>query len=132
MNSIVLTGNITKDIELKQTNSGKSYANFTLAVKRKMAKEGEQQTDFIYIQTWGKTAENCSNYLNKGSKILVQGELRIDQLNDASGEQKTYTKVNALNVEFLDTKNKENTNINTNINTNNLNFDSIDDDDIPF
>ena len=77
-NSILLTGRITKDLELKQAGQV-SKCDFTLAVDREYAKEGQQKTDFINITVFGKTAENLCKYQAKGSKILVLGALNIDQ-----------------------------------------------------
>ena len=69
-NSILLTGRITKDLELKQAGQV-SKCDFVLAVDREYAKEGQQKTDFINITVFGKTAENLCKYQAKGSKILV-------------------------------------------------------------
>ena len=105
-NSILLTGRITKDLELKhagQTNK----CDFTLAVDREYSKEGQQKTDFINITVFGKTAENLCKYQAKGNKILVLGTLNIDQY-QKDGENRTSTKVIANKIEFLDSK-KDNT-----------------------
>ena len=101
-NSILLTGRITKDLELKQAGQV-SKCDFTLAVDREYAKEGQQKTDFINITVFGKTAENLCKYQSKGSKILVLGVLNIDQYTK-DGETRTFTKVIANKIEFLDSK----------------------------
>lgn len=132
MNNITLVGNLTKDVELKYIpNSGTAVANFTIAVKRSYVKnETDQQADFIYIQTFGKSAENCANYLNKGSKVAISGELRIDNYEE-NGQHKSFTKVNASRVEFLSTKkDKEAQGDVTPEFT--PNFNPIDDEEIPF
>ena len=105
-NSILLTGRITKDLELKQAGQT-NKCDFTLAVDREYAKEGQQKTDFINITVFGKTAENLCKYQGKGSKILVLGSLNIDQY-QKDGENRTFTKVIANKIEFLDSK-KDNT-----------------------
>lgn len=123
MNNITLTGRITKDLELKQI--GQTYkCDFTLAVDRRFAKEGQQKTDFINVTCFGKTAENLVNYQSKGSKIGVNGTLNIDQYKDNEGNNKTFTKVIANEIEFLESKN----------NSSSGNFMMIDDaeDYIPF
>ena len=106
-NSILLTGRITKDLELKQAGQTQK-CDFVLAVDRDFAKEGQQKTDFINITVFGKTAENLCKYQSKGSKILVLGSLNIDQYKK-DNENKTFTKVIANKIEFLDSK-KDNSN----------------------
>ena len=101
-NSILLTGRITKDLELKQAGQV-SKCDFTLAVDREFAKDGQQKTDIINITVFGKTAENLCKYQAKGSKILVSGALNIDQY-QKDGENSTFTKVIANKIEFLDSK----------------------------
>ena len=71
MNNIVLIGRITKDPELKYTNSRKANTRFTLAVQR-----NKDETDFINCVAWEKTAENIAEYFKKGSQIAVQGSIR--------------------------------------------------------
>lgn len=119
MNKIILTGRLTKDPDVKYTNSGKNVTNFTLAVDRVFAgKDKEKETDFINIVTWNKTAEFCGNYLNKGSKILVEGRLQIRSYEDKDGQKKYVTEVVAESVENLTTKaeqQKGNTPTNTDV-----------------
>ena len=67
---------------------------------------GKNETDFIDIQVWGKSAENCANYIGKGSLVAIQGSLRIDSYQNQAGETRRATRVNANRVQFLDTKNK--------------------------
>ncbi len=118
-NSILLTGRITKDLELKQAGQTQK-CDFVLAVDRDFAKEGQQKTDFINITVFGKTAENLCKYQGKGSKILVLGSLNIDQY-QKDGENRTFTKVIANKIEFLENKGKSS------------GFEAVnDDEDIPF
>ena len=70
MNSVKFLGRTTSDIELKRTESGKSVATFSLAVKRPFTKD---TTDFFNIVAWEKTAETLSNYVNKGTMIVIEG-----------------------------------------------------------
>lgn len=103
MNSITLTGNLTKDLEIRYIpESETAVISNTLAVKRPHTKD---KTDFIPINIYGKTAERCEQYLHKGSKILIQGSLVIDPY-EKNGEKKSFTKVNCDIVEFLDGKDK--------------------------
>lgn len=145
MNNVVLIGRLTRDPELRYiAGSGTPVANFALAVDREFSgKDGKKETDFIDIQVWGKSAENCANYLGKGSMCAVQGSIRIDNYQDQEGNNRKATKVNANRVKFLDSKNKsDNTNepsftpsFEPSFEPTGLDpqgFQAIDDDDIPF
>lgn len=110
MNKIFLTGRLTKDPEVKYTPGGKAVATFTIAVDRPFtsaaAKEkGEKEADFIPVVVWGNTAEFCGNYLNKGSKILVEGRLQLRSY-EKDGAKKIVTEVIGERVESLTTKPK--------------------------
>ena len=131
MNHVVLIGRLTKDVELKYIQgTGTPVANFTIAVDREFTgKDGKKEVDFIDIQVWGKSAENCSNYIGKGSLVGVQGSIRIDSYQNQAGENRKITRVNANRVQFLDTKRTEQEN---KTNTNTLEFQEVDNDDIPF
>lgn len=107
MNVILLTGRATRDVELRYTPSGTAVATMTLAVDRPFAKEGEQGVDFINVQVWNKSAENCAQYLGKGSKCAVSGRLQIRSYDDKDGNKKYVTEVVADRVEFLDSKKKQ-------------------------
>lgn len=107
---------------------------------------GKKETDFIDIQVWGKSAENCANYIGKGSLVAIQGSLRIDSYQNQAGEARRATRVNANRVQFLDTKNKSESSYKGNHQGFEPNFEpsfeptgldpqgfqAIDDDDIPF
>ena len=131
MNNVVLIGRLTKDVELKYIQgTGTPVANFAIAVDREFTgKDGKKEVDFIDIQVWGKSAENCSNYIGKGSLVGIQGSIRIDSYQNQAGENRKITRVNANRVQFLDTKRTEQEN---KTNTNTLEFQEIDNDDIPF
>ncbi len=73
LNRTILVGRLTRDPELRYTPNGTAVATFTLAVdRRRTNKQGEKETDFINIVTWGKLAENCANYLSKGKLAAVR------------------------------------------------------------
>ena len=76
-NKVILVGNLTADPELKYTTSGASVCNFTLAVNRRFAKQGEQAVDFINICTWRASAEFVGKYARKGNSLLVCGSLQV-------------------------------------------------------
>ena len=106
MNHVVLVGRLTRDPELRYiAGSGTPVANFAIAVDREFAgKDGKKETDFIDIQVWGKSAENCANYIGKGSLVAIQGSIRVDSYQDQEGNNKKITRVNANRVQFLDSK----------------------------
>ena len=109
MNHVVLIGRLTKDVELKYIQgTGTPVANFAIAVDREFTgKDGKKEVDFINIQVWGKSAENCANYIGKGSLVCVQGSIRIDSYQNQAGETRKVTSVNANRVQFLETKNNK-------------------------
>ena len=102
MNKIILSGNLVRNLDLKYTNDNKSVLETVIAVKRGFTDE----SDFITIQVWNKLAENLNKYCGKGSKILVNGELRTSNYKDKDNKTiyKTYVLVNE--IEFLDGKPK--------------------------
>lgn len=102
MNSVVLTGRITKALELRTTTSGKSVCNFDIAVNR--IGEG---ADFINCQVWGAQAENLCKYQGKGSLIAISGTLTVDRYENDKGENRYKTYVLVRNIEFLSSKSTE-------------------------
>ena len=107
MNKVVLLGRLTKDIEIRQTQSGMAIGRTCIAVDRR-AKAGEQkEADFINLTLFGKTAEFVEKYLGKGRRILVEGRLQISKYKDKDGNERDWTEVLVDNVEFADDKKKE-------------------------
>jgi single-strand DNA-binding protein len=105
LNRVILIGRLTRDPELKYTPNGTAVANFTLAVDRfRSNAQGERETDFVPIVVWQKQAENCANYLGKGSLAAVDGRLQIRSYDDKDGARRTWTEVVADTVRFLDKK----------------------------
>ena len=105
MNKVCLIGRLTKDIELKATQSNVKVANFTLAVNRRFVKEGEErQADFINIIAWGKTAEFCNKYFSKGLQIGISGRIQTRTWDDDEGKKHYVTEVVAEEVDFADGK----------------------------
>lgn len=98
MNSVVLVGRLTKDPVLRYTQDSKAVADFTLAVDRRFNRD---QTDFIRIVVWGKQAENCANYLKKGSRAAVSGSIQTGSYTDKNGITRYTTDIVANEVEFL-------------------------------
>lgn len=104
MQRFIGIGNITRNLELKYTTTNKAILETNIAIKRGFTDE----TDFINIQVWGKQAENLAKYCGKGSKIAIDGELRIDSFDGRDGKKVYKTYILVGSVEFLDTKKKEN------------------------
>ncbi|HHY34743.1 MAG TPA: single-stranded DNA-binding protein [Firmicutes bacterium] len=101
LNRIVLVGRLTRDPELRYTPSAKAVASFTLAVDRRRNQQGEKETDFIDIVTWGRLAETCSNYLSKGRLVAVEGRLQIRSYQTQDGQKRKVAEVVADGVHFL-------------------------------
>ena len=106
MNKIILLGRLTKDVELRYTQtSNTAVASFTLAVNRRFVKEGEErQADFINIVAWNKLAETSSNYLKKGMQVVVTGRLQNRSWDDEQGQKRYITEVIAEELEFVESK----------------------------
>lgn len=102
MNKLIIIGNLTRDVELRTTQSGKSVANFTLAVNRR-AKPGEKaEADFFRVSVWDKQVETCQKYLAKGRKVCVIGSVSVSTYNANDGSTRATLEVFAQDVEFLD------------------------------
>lgn len=106
MNQINLIGRITKKPEPRYTQSNKAVCEFSLAVNR----IGQDQADFITCVVWDKQAENLCKYQDKGSQIAVSGALRVDTF-EVEGQKKYKTYVLANNIEYLESKKVEQSNI---------------------
>lgn len=111
MNNVILIGRLIKDVELRYTQSSNAtYARFTLAVDRGMSKDkkqeaeanGQQTADFINIVVWGKQAENCQRYLQKGRNVAIQGRLQSGSYTAQDGTRRFVTEVWAERVQFID------------------------------
>ncbi|MDU0482039.1 single-stranded DNA-binding protein [Staphylococcus chromogenes] len=103
-NSVILTGRITKDLELKPAGQTQ-VTNFSMAVDNPFKKD---DASFFDIVAFGKTAELLNNYCGKGSKILIEGNLKQDRFQDKEGNNRSVVRVIANRVEFLDSKSQSN------------------------
>ena len=109
INNVTLMGNITNDIELKQTPSGKSVASFTVAVNRKYKNEdGTTSTNFINCVAWRKTAEFVAQYFKKGKAIALVGEIQTRSYTDNQGNKRYVTEVVVNEVSFAGGKDDSN------------------------
>lgn len=105
LNQIVLMGRLTRDPELRHTQSGLPVASFTLAVDRDYGQKGaEKQTDFIDIVAWRGTAEFVSKYFTKGQLTVVSGRLQLRDWTDNNGAKRRAAEVVADNVYFAESK----------------------------
>lgn len=105
MNSINLLGRLTKDVEVRYTQSGKCVASLNLAVDRQfLGADGQRQTDFIPVILFGKTAEAAGNYVHKGQRLLVQGSLQIRSYEAKDGSKRWVAEVIGNHIEFIEKK----------------------------
>ncbi len=104
MNLIVIKGRLVRDPELKNTQSGKSVCNATVAVDRAYSKNGEKEADFFDCVFWEKAAEFVSKYFHKGQEILVQGEMQSRKYQDKNGNNRTAWEVKRARAEFCGPK----------------------------
>ena len=104
MNKVFLIGNLTRDPELSETNSGIAVCRFSMAVNRRRTGDGEQQTDFFNVTAWRGLAETVARYCKKGNKVAVSGTIQIRQYEDRDGQKRTSVDVIADEVEFLTPK----------------------------
>jgi single-strand DNA-binding protein len=112
-NKVVLVGNLTRDIELKYLQSGTAVGNSAIATSRKFkSTSGEQKEEvcFIDIAFFGRSAEIANQYLKKGSKILVEGRLKLDQWTDQNGAKRSKHSIIVENMQMLGGKSDEGAN----------------------
>lgn len=104
INRVILVGRITKDPELKSTQSNVNFVNFTLAVNRQFADQsGERQADFIQCVVWRRQAENLAQYIRKGALLGVEGRIQTRSY-EADGSMRYITEVVCDSVQFLETR----------------------------
>jgi len=107
-NKVILIGNLTRDVELKYTPSGTAIAKFGLATNRtykdSVTGENKQETMFIDITIFGRSAEVVNQYLSKGRKVLIEGRLVLDQWVDSTGQKRSKHSIVAERVQFMDSK----------------------------
>ena len=104
LNKVFLIGNLTRDPEVRYTPSGAAVCEFGLAVNRKYTANNQEhnETCFVEIVVWGKQAESCGRYLEKGAPALIEGRLKFDQWQDKnSGAKRSKLQVVAERVQFL-------------------------------
>ena len=105
LNKIFIMGRLTRDPELRRTQSGTAVTSFTLAVDRDFkSQSGEKETDFIDVVVWRSTAEFAAKYFTKGRMAIVEGRLQIRPWTDKDGNNRRSAEVVADNIYFGDSK----------------------------
>jgi single-strand DNA-binding protein len=102
-NKVHLLGNLTRDPEVKYTPKGTAVCDLGLAINDSYkAQDGtiKETVTYVDVEVWGRTAENCKQYLTKGRSVFVEGQLRLDQW-EQDGQKRSKLKVRALTVQFL-------------------------------
>jgi single-strand DNA-binding protein len=103
MNKVIIVGRLTRDYEVRYTQTGKAVASFSVAVDTGFGEN--KRSDFIPVVVWEKLAEVCGNNLTKGRRVLVEGRLQIRDY-EKDGQKRRAADVVAQNIEFLDAKNR--------------------------
>ncbi len=110
MNKAFLIGRLTRDPELRYSSSNAAIVNFSIAIDRQYTNnQGQRETDFINIVAFQKQAENIKKYVFKGSLVAVDGRIQTRNYEDKDGKRVYVTEVVADRVQFLDSKNSNNT-----------------------
>lgn len=105
LNRIIVMGRMTRDPELRRTNSGNAVTSFTVAVDRDFkSQSGEKETDFIDVVAWRNTAEFVSKYFSKGRMAAVEGRLQLRDWTDKDGNKRRSAEIVADSVYFGDSK----------------------------
>lgn len=105
VNKVFLIGNLGQDPELNYTGSGTAVCNFSIATNESYKDSDDnwvERTEWHNIETWGRTAETCDEYLQKGRTVFVEGKLQTDTWEDRDGNTRKTTKIRAYQVQFLD------------------------------
>jgi single-strand DNA-binding protein len=106
-NKIILAGNLTRDVEVRYTQSGSAIGNTAIATSRKFkSATGEQKEEVLFVDLtfFGRTAEIANQYLRKGSKVLVDGRLKLDQWTAQDGTKRSKHSVTVENLQMLGSK----------------------------
>ena len=111
LNKVLLIGNLTRDPEVRYTPKGTAVCDISIAVNRKWRDESgntQEEVTYVEIAVWGKTAENCGQYLKKGSSACFEGRLQLETWEDkTTGQKRSKIKVVAENVQFLSSPNSD-------------------------
>ncbi|MCW3779119.1 single-stranded DNA-binding protein [Lactobacillus sp. PFC-70] len=109
INRVVLTGRLTRDVDLRYTQGGAAVATFTLAVDRRFTnQQGEREADFISCVIWRKSAENFANFFHKGSLVGIEGRVQTRNYENQQGQRVYVTEVVVENFSFLEPRSRNN------------------------
>ena len=151
LNCFTGIGRLTRDPELRYTPSGRAVCRFGLAINRSYKNQdgnNVEDTLFINVSSWGKQAEYCSQFLKKGRRVAINGELRSNNWQDREGNKRVTFEINARSIQFLDylkdmegreeeeyskmEQYKDNASIEDNLEEENIVDDNTNEEDIPF
>ena len=105
INRVVLTGRLTRDVDLRYTQGGSAVATFNLAVDRRFTnQQGEREADFVSCVIWRKPAENFANFFHKGSLVGIEGRIQTRNYENKQGQRVYVTEVIVENFSFLESK----------------------------
>lgn len=141
MNAVALIGRLTREPEIRWTQDNMAVTSFTIAIDRPARKDGTKETDFPRVTVFGKQAENCAKYLQKGRLVGVNGRIQTGSYTNKNGDRVYTTDVVADRVEFLEKAEKDNSpsrewrqtqqEVSNTLGIN-VHFEDIQDDNIPF
>ena len=109
MNKLMIIGNLTRDPELRSTQSGVQVCSFTVAVNRRRANTadaGQPEADFFRVTAWRQLGELCAKYLSKGRKVSIVGSVSVSTYTGNDGQPRASLEVTAEDVEFLTPRNE--------------------------
>lgn len=104
MNKLTIIGNLTRDPELRTTQSGKNVCSFTVAVNRPKKVQGQPDADFFRVSAWNAQADVCAKFLSKGKKVCVVGPVSVSTFTGNDGTTRAQLEVMCTDVEFLTPK----------------------------
>lgn len=126
LNRVVLVGRLTKNPDLRYTSSGIAVANFTIACNRPFKnQQGENEADFINCVVWKKAAENLANYMKKGNMVGVDGRIQTRSYEGQDGKMVYVTEVVAESIQFLESRNSQQSNSQQQVNAYNNEVNNI-------
>ena len=102
MNKVFLSGDLTRDPEIRYTNTGKAFTRMGIAINRRY--KDKESVDYFNLVAWEKTAEFCGRYLHKGSRVLVEGRLQTNSYENKDGVKVNAVDITVDNIEFADSK----------------------------
>lgn len=106
VNKVILLGRLGQNPELKYTPSGAAVCQFSLATSENWMKDGQKQekTEWHRVVVWGKLAELCNQYLQKGRQVYLEGRLQTRSWDDKNGQKRYTTEINASTIQFIGDK----------------------------